>query len=84
VGLGTVSLESALAGATVETPRSSNIRLFHWVPDERALFVTFRGGREYKYMLVQYKVVQGLYEAPSRGSYFGKNIRKRYPYRRVA
>ena len=83
MGLGTVSLESALAGATVETPRSSNLRLFYWVPDERVLYVTFRGGREYKYMLVQYKVVQGLYEAPSRGSYFGRNIRKRYPYVRV-
>jgi len=84
MGLGTVSLESALAGATVETPRSSNLRLFYWRPKERLLFVTFRGGREYKYMLVQYKVVQGLYEASSRGSYFGRNIRKRYPYVRVA
>ena len=83
MGLGTVSLESALAGATVETPRSSNLRLFHWVPDERVLYVTFRGGREYKYMLVQAGVVRGLYEASSRGSYFGRNIRKRYPYVRL-
>ncbi|WP_428151533.1 KTSC domain-containing protein [Brevundimonas sp.] len=62
---------------------SSVIRWFRYEEPGRVLRVGFTSGEVYDYENVPPKVVEGLKAAPSRGRFFGPNIRDRYPYRRV-
>ena len=60
---------------------SSNIRSVGYEPETRILEVEFHGGRSYQYSGVPEGVYRGLMLADSKGSYFHKHIRERYPTR---
>ena len=62
---------------------SSVIRRFSYDEPHRRLRVMFTSGDVYDYDRVPPDVVEDLRAAPSKGRFFGPNIRTRYPYRRV-
>jgi hypothetical protein len=62
---------------------SSVIRRFHYDEPHRRLRVTFTSGDVYDYDAVPPEVVEGLRSAPSKGRFFGPNIRDQFEYRRV-
>lgn len=62
---------------------SSVIRWFRYDEARRTLRVGFTSGDVYEYDGVPPEVAAGLEGAPSRGRFFGRNIRDRYPFRRV-
>lgn len=62
---------------------SSVIRRFSYDRAARRLRVTFVSGDVYEYDDVPPEVDEGLREAPSKGRYFGPNIRDRYPFHRI-
>ncbi len=67
------------------SPRlSSVIRRFDYDASRRRLRVTFISGDIYDYDAVPPEVAEGLRAAPSKGRYFGPNIRDSYVYRRIA
>jgi hypothetical protein len=63
--------------------RSTNIAEVGYDPLENRLEIRFRGGRTYEYLNVPLHVFEGLLHASSKGSYFYRRIRGRYPTRRV-
>ncbi len=63
---------------------SSVIRRFSYDKPHRRLRVVFTSGDVYDYVRVPPDVVEDLRAAPSKGQFFGPNIRTRYPYRRVS
>ncbi|WP_309628622.1 KTSC domain-containing protein [Brevundimonas sp.] len=62
---------------------SSVIRWFRYNEAARTLRVGFVSGETYEYDEVPPEAAAGLKAAPSRGRFFGPNVRDRYPYRRV-
>lgn len=67
------------------SPRpSSVIRRFAYDAPHRRLRVTFTSGDVYDYDAVPPEVVESLRAAPSKGRFFGPNIRDSYTYRRIA
>jgi hypothetical protein len=62
---------------------SSVIRRFSYDKPHRRLRVLFTSGDVYDYDRVLPDVVEDLRAAPSKGRFFGPNIRSRYPFRRV-
>jgi lysyl-tRNA synthetase class 2 len=48
------------------------------------LELRFRRGTVYRYFTVPAAVFQDLIDAPSKGSYFNRNIRNRFRHQRVA
>jgi hypothetical protein len=63
---------------------STVIRRFDYSPDARRLTVEFVTGRRYVYSEVPLEEVEAMRRAFSKGTYFNKRIRDRYPYREVA
>ena len=63
---------------------SSVIRRFSYDEPHRRLRVVFTSGDVYDYNKVPPDVVEDFRAAPSKGRFFGPNIRNRYPYHRVA
>jgi hypothetical protein len=63
---------------------STVIRHFHYAPEARELTIGFVSGRLYVYSGVPGHEVEGMREAVSKGSYFNRRIRDRYPYRELA
>jgi hypothetical protein len=63
---------------------STVIRRFDYMPDARELTVEFVTGRRYVYSDVPLEEVEAMRRAFSKGTYFNKRIRDRYPYREVA
>lgn len=63
--------------------RSSNIRSIGYDPASRTLEVEFNSGGVYQYFDVPESVYQDFMQATSKGSYFHRYIKGRYPYRRV-
>jgi hypothetical protein len=63
---------------------STVIRRFDYMPDARELTVEFVTGRRYVYSEVPLEEVEAMRRAFSKGTYFNKRIRDRYPYREVA
>ena len=51
--------------------------------DARCLWLEFRDHVVYRYDDVPAAVVEGLLEAPSKGSYFHRQIRGRFTYQRI-
>ena len=49
-------------------------------PARRVLEVEFTSGRIYQYFGVPPREVQHLVDAPSRGGYFSRCVRDRYPF----
>lgn len=62
---------------------STVIRRFGYAPDRHELTVEFVTGRRYGYSQVPADEVERLRSAYSKGVYFNKRIRDRYPYREV-
>jgi hypothetical protein len=62
---------------------STVIRRFSYDPPRRRLRVTFTSGHVYEYDDVPPRVASDFEAAPSKGRFFGPNIRDRYRYRRV-
>ena len=62
---------------------SAVIRRFSYDEPHRRLRVTFTSGDVYDYEAVPPEVVEDFRAAPSKGRFFGPNIRDRYPFRRV-
>jgi hypothetical protein len=48
------------------------------------LELEFRSGALYRYFTVPHAVFLGLIAAESKGAYFNRNIRNRFPYYRLA
>jgi len=62
---------------------SSLLLSAQYLADERALLLTFAGGRVYRYDSVEQSVFDDLLRAPSPGAYFNRNIRGRFPCSRA-
>jgi hypothetical protein len=48
------------------------------------LDLEFRSGALYRYFAVPHTIFQELIAAESKGAYFNRNIRSRFPYKRLA
>jgi hypothetical protein len=67
------------------TPVSSdNIRAVGYSTDEGALYVDFVSGSRYRYRGVPSLVYRQLLAASSKGQFFWRNVRDRYPHDRLA
>ena len=62
---------------------STAIRQFSYDDLSRTLFVTFVSGDLYAYRGVEREVFAGLRAASSKGRYFSRRIRDRYPFVRM-
>jgi hypothetical protein len=62
---------------------SSVIKDFGYDAELSQLTVTFVTGRTYRYFLVPADCAAGLEAAPSKGAFFNKYIRDKYPFREV-
>jgi len=51
---------------------------------DATLDLKFRSGATYRYFAVPEAVFQGLIAAESKGAYFNRNLRNRFPYQRLA
>jgi hypothetical protein len=63
---------------------STAISDINYDEDREKLFVRFNSGEEYVYVGVPVEVCRAFAEAPSKGGFFGEEIRDRYPYNRLA
>ena len=61
---------------------SEVIRTVRYDADERRLEVEFVNGRRYAYHQVPLDLAEGLRAAFSKGAFFNRRIRDRYPYSR--
>ena len=48
------------------------------------LELTFRSGVTYRYFAVPQTVVEGFIAAESKGAYFNRHVRDRFPYQRLS
>ena len=62
---------------------SSNLATVGYLADTSILEIEFRSGAIYRYYGVPDTEYQHFMESPSLGSYFHKNIRNSYKYKRV-
>jgi hypothetical protein len=62
---------------------SSNLSAVGYDPDDLALVTTFKNGTTYKYLNVPPSLFQGLMSAPSKGTYFNRNIKDRFRFVRM-
>jgi KTSC domain-containing protein len=58
-------------------------RRFRRRPESEELTVVFRSGRVYVYRQVSEEVFLALKAAPSKGAFFNRRIRDRYPFAEV-
>ncbi|WP_184723553.1 KTSC domain-containing protein [Caulobacter sp.] len=63
--------------------QSTAIAEIGYTPEHGKLFVTFNDGDEYVYVGVPERVSAAFLRAPSKGRFFQRVIRDRYPYNRV-
>lgn len=59
-------------------PRSENIASAEYDSQTKVLVLEFRDGRTYQYSGVPQEVWMGFQNAPSKGSYFFRQIRNRF------
>lgn len=62
---------------------STAIAEIDYTPEHGKLFVTFQDGDEYVYVGVPERVREAFMRAPSKGRFFRRIIRDRYPYNRL-
>ncbi|WP_029591581.1 KTSC domain-containing protein [Franconibacter pulveris] len=62
---------------------SSSLDSVGYDMDNRVLEIAFRNGTVYHYLNVPQQTWAQLMRAPSKGRYFDRAIRERYPFRRV-
>ena len=63
--------------------RSTVIRGAWYQPDRRQLDLLFTSGRRYVYSDVPMAVAAGFARAPSKGRFYNREIRSRFPCREV-
>lgn len=63
---------------------STVIRRFDYSADSAELTILFVTGRRYVYSGVPESEMEAMRSAFSKGAYFNKNIRDRYPHREIA
>ena len=64
-------------------PASSVIRGAWYLPERRQLDLLFTSGRRYVYSEVPLAVATGFAEAESKGRFYNREIRNRFPCREV-
>jgi hypothetical protein len=64
-------------------PASSVIRGAWYLPERRQLDLLFTSGRRYVYSEVPLAVATGFSEAESKGRFYNREIRNRFPCREV-
>ena len=67
----------------IETPESSNIVRYRYDEESQTLEVEFKGGNIYQYFDVPIGLAEEFGMAPSKGQYFGQNIRNAFRYARA-
>jgi hypothetical protein len=68
----------------MSTPRSSNISRVGFDRDAGEMIVEFQSGATYAYAGADSATAEALATDPTPGGYFHKNIRDRYPTRKIA
>jgi len=68
---------------TRQPVRSSDLKSVDYDPTTHLLEIEFHSGGVYQYSGVPESVHAGLMAASSHGSYFHKNIKDKYLYRRI-
>lgn len=63
---------------------SSVIRAFRYDPDVRRLVITFTNGRRYRYDGVPAELADEMRRAFSKGVFFNRKVRDRFPAEREA
>ena len=63
--------------------KSSQISYIGFDDDNNKLYVTFPNGTTYEYDNVSYTTYKELKNSESVGSYFTKNIKNKYKYRKI-
>ncbi len=61
----------------IMTPESSNVYGFRW-DDQETLWVTFKGGKQYKYLKVPGDLYAKLQQAKSTGSFLNSEIKGKF------
>lgn len=69
---------------SLRTPVASSMLASVAYSTDATLELEFRSGATYRYLTVPEAVFQELIAAPSKGAYFNRNLRNRYPYQRLA
>tara|TARA_R110001583_G_scaffold50017_1_gene156190 strand:- start:1290 stop:1562 length:273 start_codon:yes stop_codon:yes gene_type:complete len=67
-----------------ESYNSTNLKSSTYNVETKELIVEFRKGGSYSYSPVPVQTVVSLKRAPSKGSYFSKNIAKKYKYKKIS
>jgi len=67
-----------------EPVTSTSLRSCGYDPETDTLEVEFVNGHVYEYRGVPQAAYDGLAQAPSKGSYFNRYIKDRYPFDRVS
>ena len=67
----------------VRTPLSSSLLAAMQYSPQATLDLEFRSGAVYRYFTVPRAVVHGLHAAESKGAYFNRSIKDRFPYQRL-
>jgi hypothetical protein len=62
---------------------STVIRRFDYLPDRQELIIEFVSGRRYVYSDVPAEEVETMRRVTSKGGYFNRRIRDRYPFREL-
>lgn len=63
--------------------RSSNLKSVGYSKPEKVLEVEFRSGSVYQFEEIHPHTARYLMQAPSKGKFFWKNVRGKYPYQKV-
>lgn len=63
---------------------SSLIKHTEYNPDDEQLFIVFQNEQQYVYLGITKEIYNNFCEAESVGSYFGKNIRGKFDYAKIA
>lgn len=66
-----------------ERVNSSNLKSVGYDPTVQVLEIEFHDGSVYQYTGVPQTIHSELMRASSHGSYFHKNVREKYPYRKI-
>jgi KTSC domain-containing protein len=74
-----VNQEDDLMQTLVESSLLSSIEYL----SDQTLELTFRSGVTYRYFAVPQTVVEEFVAAESKGTYFNRHVRNRFPYQRL-
>lgn len=81
---GRVPPPSRVKGVEMIPVESSNVAAYGYNESAKVMFVSFHNGGVYQYDEVQPDVWARAQAAPSKGKFVWRELRDRYPYRRIA